>query len=81
MFGYDPIATLARVQASIRALLAADETGSRAAALAEASAARERAGRSAIAVSSFPGVGHNLMRYRPDDVTAAILGLATGAGR
>jgi pimeloyl-ACP methyl ester carboxylesterase len=82
MFGYDPFAVLPRIEAPIRALLAADdETGSRAAALAEASAARERAGRSAIEVSSFPGVGHNLMRYRPIEVAGAILGLASGTGR
>ena len=82
MFGYDPRSVLPRVDAPIRALLAADdETGSRAAALGDASAARERAGRSPIAVSSFPGVGHNLMRYRPIEVAGAILGLASSVAR
>jgi pimeloyl-ACP methyl ester carboxylesterase len=82
MFGFDPRETLALVDAPIRALLAADdETGSRGAALVEASAARERAGRDAIAVSRFPGDGHNLMRYRPVEVTAAILAFAGSAAR
>jgi pimeloyl-ACP methyl ester carboxylesterase len=82
MFGYDPLTVLPHVDAPIRALLAADdETGSRATALADASAARERTGRRPIAVSSFPGVGHNLMRYRPIEVAAAILGLASSAAR
>ena len=82
MFAYDPLAVLPRIEAPIRALLAADdEAGSRAAALADASAARERTGRSLIEVSSFPDVGHNLMRYRPVEVAGAILGLASGARR
>ena len=29
-----------------------------------------------IRVTGFPGVAHNLMRYRPADVTAAILEIA-----
>ena len=82
MFGYGARAVLSGVEAPVRALLGADdETRSRAAALAEASAARERSGRSRIESSSFPGVGHNLMRYRPVEVAGAILGLASGAGR
>jgi pimeloyl-ACP methyl ester carboxylesterase len=82
MFGYDPLAVLPRIEAPIRALLAADdETGSRAAALARASAACERTGRSAIEVTAFPGVGHNLMRYRPIEMAGAIIGFASGAGR
>ena len=35
----------------------------------------------AIAVRAFPHVGHNLMRYRPDEVTAAILGFGADGGR
>ena len=63
------------VEAPITALIAADdEVGSRAAALTDVSAARVTAGRGPIAVRAFPHVGHNLMRYRPDEVTAAILG-------
>jgi pimeloyl-ACP methyl ester carboxylesterase len=82
MFAYDPLAIVPSVEAPVRALLAADdETGSRGAALAGVSAAREQAGRSAIAVSSFPGAGHNLMRYRPVDVAAAIVGFAAAVRR
>ena len=60
---------------------AADETGARAAALADASAARAKAGRSRIQAASFDRVGHNLMRYRPDAVSAAILSVAGETGR
>jgi hypothetical protein len=45
------------------------------------SAARVSAGRGLIGVRSFPGVGHNLMRYRPDEVTATILGFGADGGR
>ena len=57
-----------------------DEVGSRAAALRTASAARETAGHRPIGAFAFPGVGHNLMRYRPDEVTAAILALRYPSG-
>ena len=74
MFRYDAGAVLPRVQAPVRALIAADdESGTRARALADLSSVREAAGRDPIAVSRFPGAGHNLMRYRPAEVTAAIL--------
>jgi pimeloyl-ACP methyl ester carboxylesterase len=77
MFGYDPLATLSAITAPIVALLAADDEGrSRARALDMASAARLAAGRTAIRSVVFPDAGHNLMRYRPRDVGAAIL-LAT----
>ena len=82
MFRYDPLHTLASVTAPVVALVAAgDETGARAAALADASAARARAGRSRIKAASFDRVGHNLMRYRPDAVSAAILSVAGQTGR
>ncbi len=82
MFAYDPLAVLPEVQAPITALIAADdEVGSRLAALSDVSAARVTAGLGAIAVRAFPHVGHNLMRYRPDEVTAAILGFSTDGGR
>src|SRR4029077_8666018 len=74
MFAYDPERTLAAVDAPVTAMLAADdETGSRARALARADAVRQAAGRSPIRRVSFGRDGHNLMRYRPDEVTAAIL--------
>jgi pimeloyl-ACP methyl ester carboxylesterase len=82
MFRYDPLATLAAVTAPVRALVAAaDETGSRAAALSAASAARVDAGHSLIQAASFDRVGHNLMRYRPEAVSAAILSVAGQTGR
>ena len=82
MFGYDPPATLAKVEASVVALTTADdEEGSRGRALASASAARVAVGRDAIAVTRFDRDGHNLMRYRPDAVSAAILAFAGGAER
>jgi hypothetical protein len=77
MFTYDPIATLRAVEAPVAALLAADdEQGGRAAALARASDARVGDGRGPIAVTAFPGIGHNLMRYRPEAVSATILSIA-----
>ena len=77
MFRYDPAATLSAVMAPITALVASDdETGSRAAALAAVSAARAAAGRDRIRAASFGHDGHNLMRYRPEAVGAAILSVA-----
>ena len=77
MFRYDPLVTLAAVTAPVLALMAgADETAARAAALAAASEARAAAGRSRIQAASFDRVGHNLMRYRPEAVSAAILSVA-----
>jgi pimeloyl-ACP methyl ester carboxylesterase len=73
MFTYDPVATLAAVAAPVAALVAADdEAGSRALALGAVSVARVAAGRSAIQSLSFGHDGHNLMRYRPSEVAAAI---------
>ena len=73
--------TLASVEAAVVAVAAADdETGSRAAALAAASVARTAAGLGAIRVVSFEHDGHNLMRYRPEAVSAAILSVAGPAG-
>jgi pimeloyl-ACP methyl ester carboxylesterase len=76
MFEYDPAATLADVEAPVVALVAADEDGERGWALAVASTARVAAGRTAISVTSFGHDGHNLMRYRPEAVSAAILSVA-----
>jgi hypothetical protein len=60
------------------ALIAADdETQSRARQLAAVSAARIEAGRGAMTVASFPHDGHNLMRYRPREVTAAVLSITS----
>jgi len=81
MFRYDPVSTLADVTAPVVAVAAADdETGSRSAALTAASGARTAAGLGAIRVVSFHHDGHNLMRYRPEAVRAAILWVAGTAG-
>jgi pimeloyl-ACP methyl ester carboxylesterase len=80
MFTYDPLRALATVPATVVAFTAMDdEDGSRASALAAASAARVRAGHDPIEAVPFGAIGHNLMRYRPGDVAAAILATATGA--
>src|SRR3954454_20241462 len=77
MFRYDPLVTLASVAAPVVAITAADDDiGSRAVALAAASDGREAAGLGRIEVTSFERDGHNLMRYRPEAVTAAILSVA-----
>ena len=82
MFSYQPKATLAQVAAPVVALAAADdEDGSRAHALSDASAARVTAGHAAILTTSFGHAGHNLMRYRPEAVSAAILSIAGPIGR
>ena len=80
MFEYDPEGTLAAIDAPVAALSAADdETGSRARALARATAARVATGQGPIRTLSFGRDGHNLMRYRPEAVTAAILEAADTA--
>jgi hypothetical protein len=60
MFAYRPAETLAAVQAPIVALAATSP-----------SPGPELP---AMDVIALPAIGHNLMRYRPADVTAAILG-------
>jgi pimeloyl-ACP methyl ester carboxylesterase len=63
MFGYRPAATLALVSAPIVALAATSMPPG--------------PGLPPIEVTRLEATGHNLMRYRPDEVTGAILG-ATG---
>ncbi len=82
MFGYEPLGTLSQVTAPVSALVAGhDGTGARAAALTAASAARAGARRSRIRAAPFDRVGHNLMRYRPDAVSAAIASVAGETAR
>ncbi len=80
MFAYDPLATLPAVGAPIVVLVAAesgdDAPGARDHALDVVAAAREAAGRMPLRIASFRHDGHNLMRYRPDAVSAAILSVA-----
>ena len=78
MFTYDPITKLTAVDAPTIALLAADdESGSRKRSLTEVSSARVAAGRDPIATIVFGHDGHNLMRYRPREVAAAIIAATT----
>ena len=78
MFAYDPAVVLPSVEAPIVALVAADPEGTRAAALGEIQGVLAAAGRAPIRVAaSFASLGHNLMRYRPREVTAALLELAS----
>jgi pimeloyl-ACP methyl ester carboxylesterase len=80
MFRYDPMASLSSVTAPVCAVASADdETASRARALAAASDARASVGLGRIRAVSFGHDGHNLMRYRPDAVCAAILSVAAGS--
>ena len=64
MFEYRPAETLAAVRAPIVALAATS-----------APPPEPIAG---LEIRPLPAVGHNLMRYRPDDVIAAILGSSPG---
>jgi pimeloyl-ACP methyl ester carboxylesterase len=80
MFAYEPVPVLAAIDVPVTAIIAADdESGSRAAALERASAARVEAGRDPIRRVVIGRTGHNLMRYRPDEVCAAILEVAEPA--
>ncbi len=81
MFQYDPAEALATVDAPVVALIAANQDGERTEALATASATRVAAGRTPISVTSFQHDGHNLMRYRPEAVSAAILSVAAPDSR
>jgi len=82
MFAYDPIAELPRVEAPAHALVAGDNgNGPRARAAEAVSGDRQRAGRGPITITPLPGIGHNLARYRPAIVAAAILSFAGPPGR
>ncbi|HEY3336560.1 MAG TPA: alpha/beta hydrolase [Candidatus Limnocylindrales bacterium] len=76
MFGWDPALGLAAVEAPVAVLVAlgAGDPDARLAELRRTATARAAAGRSPIRITGFAGIAHNLMRYRPADVTAAILG-------
>lgn len=77
LWTYDPAAVLPAVDAEIVALAARDDdAGRHLAGLREMAAARAAGGRSPIRAASFPGLGHNLMRYVPGAVVAAIRAVA-----
>jgi pimeloyl-ACP methyl ester carboxylesterase len=73
LWTYDPAAVLPAVDAEIVALAARDDDpGRHLRALCEMAVARAAGGRSPIRAASFPTLGHNLMRYVPGAVAAAI---------
>jgi len=81
MFACDPAEVLAAVAAPVFALVALGAgdpatTELRLSELRRTALARVAAGRGPIRVAGFPNTGHGLMRYRPADVTAAILAVA-----
>jgi pimeloyl-ACP methyl ester carboxylesterase len=81
MFEYEPAGILAQVQVPLTAVIAhgGGDARGRVAELHRVAAARIAAGppdREPIRVASYPDDAHNLMRYRPADVAAAILGSA-----
>lgn len=81
MFDYDPMATLSSIAAPIAALVAGDdESHSRRRALDAVSSARVAAGREPIVGGVLGHAGHNLMRYRPEEVCTAIL-VVSGPGQ
>jgi len=72
MFGYRPESVLARVLApivAVRRITPGDD-----AAVIPGSDGPSLPGLAGLAVVDVPAPGHNLLRYRPDEVTAAILG-------
>ncbi len=78
MFAYDPAPVLAAVASRVTALIAlgAGDNGPRLAELRRCGEARAANGGTPIRLAGYPGVAHNLMRYRPAEVTAAILAAA-----
>jgi pimeloyl-ACP methyl ester carboxylesterase len=85
MFAYRPTPMLVELRAPLLVLLAeaagADdpEVRERRLALDDLLRARAAAGRSPARIVRFGGVAHNLMRYRPAEVSAELLGLLTAA--
>jgi len=77
IFTYDPISTLASLAIPVAVLLAATEDpAGRRAALDLLDGARGGAGFDAIKRIDLSAAGHNLLRYRPAEVTEAILAIA-----
>jgi pimeloyl-ACP methyl ester carboxylesterase len=76
MFAYRPLPALSAASAPIVALIAMDdEDGSRWSALDEVARALRGAGRPPVRYVDLRSSGHNLMRYRPAAVAAAILAI------
>ncbi len=81
MFAYRPLETLGGLPMPLQIAVAEsgaadDETArEREIALQDVARARAQAGLSAPDIRRFPGAGHNLMRYRPAELSAALLDL------
>jgi pimeloyl-ACP methyl ester carboxylesterase len=75
LLAYDPVEALVALDVPIVALAARDDDGTRTAALVRCGAAVVAARHPAPRYRRYPADGHNLMRYRADDVAAAILSL------
>jgi pimeloyl-ACP methyl ester carboxylesterase len=74
MFAWEPGDVLPRVEAPVAVLVAmAGSDPTRLDELRRTGAARASAGRSALRVAAYGSDAHNLMRYRPDAVAAALL--------
>ena len=93
MLAYRPLAALAGVGAPVSIVVAGEWTGAdatateaergpddRHAALARTLAALVAEGRPSPRVIDLTGVGHNVIRHRPAEVTAAIAGVDRGHG-
>jgi pimeloyl-ACP methyl ester carboxylesterase len=77
IFQYRPIEVLTALDIPIVALIAVDdEDAPKTTALQAVQDARQMAGRAPLEVARFPADGHNLPRYRPDELAGAILRLA-----
>jgi pimeloyl-ACP methyl ester carboxylesterase len=76
MFAYDPAAVLPIVDAPVTALvsLAGGGAAARRSELERVARSRVAAGRAPVRAVTFPSDAHNLMRYRPAEVSVAILG-------
>ena len=66
MFAYDPLETLAAVEAPVVALVAGDDESARGGGAHRGVGGPPAAGRSRHPAVSFGRDGHNLMRYRPE---------------
>lgn len=84
MYGYRPLEALTTVACPVAVLVANSATADdedereRRLALEDAQRIRTAAGLAPMHIRRFDGVGHDLMRYRPDDVAAELERLATG---
>jgi pimeloyl-ACP methyl ester carboxylesterase len=72
MYAADPDRTIAGLDVPVLAIVGDAPDGPRSRALAVVSAARVAAGRPPVAALALGPIGHNVMRYRPAEVTEAI---------